>query len=152
MPSWSTKLPEAMDALIAAYRTAPELTGVTVRDGPSTSQATVMEVVSVGYTGDDGEKDAEADTRVEGMGADRERITIRCVAAVLKGGNDIPAARKRAYELLTAAGAAIGRDPRLGGTVMRARISGHTLQQHLTDRGAQAVIVFTVDCDAFTGR
>lgn len=151
---WTSRLPAAMDALVTAFAAAPELNGVTVRDGPSVSQAVVREVISVGYTGADGENDADSQLMTEGLGgvSDREQFTIRCVAAALRGTTDLPAARERAYELLSAAGAAIARDRTLGGAVMRAMIGSHSLTQGQTSDGAQAVVVFTVECDAYSGR
>jgi hypothetical protein len=142
-----------MDALVAAFNAAPELAGVTVRDGPSTSQATVREVISVGYTGTEGESDAESQLMTEGLGgsSDREQFTIRCAAAALRGTTDLPAARQRAYELLSAAGAAIARDRTLGGAVMRAMVGSHSLTQGQTSDGAQAVVVFEVSCDSYSG-
>jgi len=151
--AWASKLPLAMDALVAAFQDWPGLAGVTVRDGPSTSQATVQEVVSVGYTGGDDETDAESTLLTEGLGGspDREEFTIRCAAAVLRGGDDIAGVRRRAYELMGEAGAAVAADRTLGGAVMRAMVSSHSLTQGLTQQGAQAVVVFEVSCDAYTG-
>lgn len=152
---WSSKLPAAVDALVVAFKGWPRLGGddVTVRDGPSDSQATVQEVVTVGWTGGEDENGAESTLLTEGLGGtvDREQFTIRCVAAVLRGTNDIAGARKRAYELLSEAGAAIGADRKLGGTVMRAWISSHSLDPQLTPQGAQAVVTFEVSCDAYSG-
>jgi hypothetical protein len=152
---WSSRLPAAADALVAAFTEWAGLggAGVTVRDGPSTSQATVKEVVSVGYTGADDENSAESTLLTEGLGGvvDREQFTIRCVAVVLRGSDDVAGARQRAYELLSEAGAALAADRKLGGTVMRAMISSHSLDQAQTDRGAQAAVAFDVSCDAYSG-
>jgi hypothetical protein len=150
--AWTSKLPVAMDALVAALTDWPGLSGVTVRDGPSTSQATLQEIVSVGYTGEDG-TDAESTLLTEGMGGsiDREQFTIRCATAVLIGGDGVSGARRRAYELLTEAGAAIAANRQLGGSVMRAMISSHSLAMDQTPKGAQAVVMFEVSCDAYSG-
>lgn len=151
---WSSKLPAAVDAMVVAFKGWPRLGGddVTVRDGPSDSQATVQEVVTVGWTGGENENGADATLATEGLGdPSREQFTIRCVAAVLRGTNDIAGARKRAYELLAEAGAAIKADRTLGGTVMRAWISSHSLDPQLTPQGAQAVVTFEVSCDAYSG-
>ena len=151
--AWTSRLPAAMDALVAAFNAAPELAGVTVRDGPSASQATVREVISVGYTGAEGESDADSQLTTEGLGdPSREQFSIRCAAAALRGTTDLPAARQRAYELLSAAGAAIAQDRTLGGAVMRALVGSHSLTQGQTADGAQAVVVFEVSCDAYSGR
>jgi hypothetical protein len=151
--AWSSKLPAAMDALVAHLQAWPGLVGVTVRDGPSTSQATVQEIVSVGWTGGDGDTGGESTLLTEGLGGavDREQITIRCIAVVLRGGDDISGARERAYELLSEAGAAIAADRNLANTVMRAWISSHSLTQDQTGGGAQAAVTFDVSCDAYSG-
>ena len=128
--------------------------GVIVRDGPSASQATVKEILSVGYTGGEDDNDAESTLLIEGLGGavDREQFTIRCAAAVLRGSDDVAGARKRAYELLAEAGAAIAANRSLGGSVMRAMISAHSLTMDLATNGAQAMVVFEVSCDSYTGR
>lgn len=151
--AWTSKLPDAMDALVAVFTAALASDGVAVRDGASVSQARVQEIVSVGYTGAEDENDADATLLTEGLGdPSREQFTIRCAAAALKGGTDLSAARKRAYELLTAAGEALSANRTLNGAVMRATIGSHSLNQDQTDAGAQAVVVFTVECDSYTGR
>ena len=151
--AWTSRLPAAMDALVAAFTAWPGLEGVTVRDGPSTSQAAVQEIVSVGYTGGENETDAESTLMTEGVGGgvDREQFTIRCATAVLVGGDGASGARGRAYELLAEAGAAIAADRQLGGSVMRAMISSHSLAMDQTPKGAQAVVMFEVSCDAYSG-
>ncbi|MFI6560395.1 hypothetical protein [Streptomyces sp. NPDC050534] len=152
---WSSKLPAALDALVVAFQGWPRIGGdkVIVKDGPSTSQTTGMEVVSVGWTGGDDENGAESTLLTEGLSGqvDREQFTIRCVIAVLRGSDDMASARKRAYELFSEAGAAIAADRRLGGAVMRAMISSHSLDQAQTQQGAQASVMFDVSCDAYSG-
>lgn len=151
---WSSKLPVAVDGLVLAFKGWPRLGGadVIVRDGPSDSQATLKEVVTVGWTGGDDESGADATLLNEGLGdPSREQFTIRCVAAVIRGTSDISGARTRAYELLSEAGAAISADRQLGGAVMRAWISSHSLDPQLTPQGAQAVVTFEVSCDAYSG-
>lgn len=152
--AWMSRAPAATDGLVAAFTEWPALADVAVRDGPSTSQATVQEVVSVGWTGGEDDTGVESTLLTEGLGGavDREQFTIRCTAAVLRGSTDIPGARRRAYELLGEAGAAIAADRTLGGTVMRAMIASHSLMQEQTSSGAQAVVMFEVTCDSYTGR
>lgn len=150
--AWASKLPAAMDALVAVFKAWPGLAGVTVRDGPSTSQATVQEIVSVGFTGGEDDNSAESALLSEGLGGsiDREQFTIRCVAVVLRGSDDISGARQRAYELLKEAGAALAVDRTLRGSVMRAMVSSHSLTQDQTSSGAQAAVTFEVSCDAYS--
>jgi len=151
---WSSTVPAAIGALVTAFRTAPGLEGVPVRDGPAVENQAAREVIAVGYAGDDDDLAVESETSPEGLGRepDRERYSIRCAAAVLRGATDVAAARSRAYELVAAAGEAIARDRTLGGAVMRAGVSTTSLQQSQTDRGVQVMVTFSVDCDAFTRR
>lgn len=154
MPVWQSRLPEAIDALVRIFKAAEGLTDVTIRDGASVSQARLTEVLSVGYTGEDDQTDAEATVVTEGLGGnpDREQISIRCVAAVAAGSTDLPTARKRAYEIFTAAASAIAANRTLGDVAMRSWISAHSLMQGQTDQGAQAAVTFTVTGDCFTRR
>jgi hypothetical protein len=154
--AWTSRLPAAMDALVTTFTEWPGLGGggVTVRDGPSASQATIKEIVSVGYTGGEDDTDAASTLLTEGLGGDvdREQFTVRCAAAVLRGSDDVAGARRRAYELFSEAGAAIAANRSLNGSVMRAMISSHSLAMDLATNGAQAMVVFEVSCDAYTGR
>ncbi|WP_085214900.1 hypothetical protein [Streptomyces sp. Amel2xC10] len=132
---------------------AAELDGVTVWDGPELSKAVPKEMLSIAFTGDENDSDIDSSALPEGMsGRDRETFTIRCAAAVLIGSGRVREARRRAYELYAGAGAAIARDPSLGRTVMRARLGTHTFKHMQTASGAQALLIFGVDCDAFTRR
>lgn len=151
---WSTCLPDAIDALVQALTVAEELQGVAVWDGPQVTKATPKEILSVGFTGVDGDMDAEATTSREGLGGsrDREAFTIRCAAAVLIGTTKIGDARRRAYAIVSATGAVLARHRTLNGTVMRAQIGSHSLSQDQTNSGAQVIVTFGVDCDAFTRR
>lgn len=151
---WSSRVPDALDAIVDAFKVAPEFDGVTVWDGPEVSKASPQEMLTVGFTGDDNDNDVESTSLPEGLAAspDRESFTVRCAAAVLKGSTEMRAARRRAYELYSAAGAVLARDPGLGGTVLRARLGSHTFKQVQSDRGAQALVIFGIDVDAYTRR
>jgi hypothetical protein len=151
--AWVSKLPATIDGLVAAFGAWPGLSGVKVLDGPSASQQTLQEVLTVGWTGGDDESDAESTLLTEGLGGapDREQFTIRCAAAVLRGTDDLPGARRRAFELLSEAGAAIAQDRTLRGAVMRAMVGSHSLAQDLTQQGAQVTVTFEVSCDAYSG-
>ncbi|MET9123013.1 hypothetical protein [Streptomyces sp. NPDC004528] len=146
-----TRVPDAIDALVAVFTTAFELEEVTVRDGASVSQAKVMDLLSVGYTGTE-ENDVDAQAATEGLGGspDREQFTIRCAAACLRGSTDLPTVRRRVYEIFGRAAAAIAEDRTLGGTVMRAMVDSHSLTQDQGEKGSQAVVIFSVMCDSFT--
>lgn len=154
MAGWSSRTPEIIAVLVQRFTLWPDLQGVVVHDGPVVTDKAPREVLSVGYTGVEGEPDIDAQTAFEGLAGspDRETCQIKCAIGVLDGSTDITVPRARAYELLAAVTAAIGSDRTLNGVVLRAGVTSAALNQTQTDRGAQAVIVFTVASDAFTNR
>jgi hypothetical protein len=154
MATWSSQVPDAITALLAAFRAAPALAGTEVRDGPVVTGSAALETVLVGWNGQpDGAlaADAAVNPEVFGDADDRELFTIRCAALVLNGQNDMAAARARAYALLAACGAVVRADRRLGGTVSDSHIGTHTLRQDQRPDGAVATVAFTVACDTYTG-
>jgi hypothetical protein len=153
--AWSSTVPAALTALLAALEAAPGLEGVDVRDGPVVSSTAAAEAVIVGWYGQAGDELAvESAITQEGMAAqpDREQFVIRCAALVLNGSTDMTAPRARAYELLAACGAAVAADRTLAGTVMSAYVASHSLLQEQRQNGALATVEFGVACDAFTAR
>lgn len=154
MAAWSSKVPAAMTALLAAFQAAPALAGADVRDGPVVTASAALEAVLVGWTGQPDDQlaaDATVTPQVFGDADDREVFAIRCAALVLNGENDMAAARARAYALLAACGAVVRADRRLGGTVGDSHIGTHALRQRPTPDGIVATVTFTVACDTFTG-
>jgi hypothetical protein len=153
---YSSSVPAAIAALVAAFRTWPGLglAGVPVRDGPQLDRASGLEAVAVGYTGDQNEDVVTGTASPEGMGGlpDRERYAVMCAAEVISPSGDITAARARAYELHAACGAALAVDHTLGKAVLRASLGIGSLQQQRTDTGVQVRVVFPCNIDAFTSR
>lgn len=150
--AWTSTTPEAIDNLMGALRAAPELSGVAVIDGPTVSGQTIMEAVTVGYVGPEDNTSVEGSLAGEGLAVapSRERYTIRCACWVLDGAGRIGTARRRAYDLLSAAGGALAADHTLSGLVLRASIGDVALAQEQTSKGAAATVAFSVDIDAFT--
>ena len=154
MAAWSSQVPAAITALLAAFQTAPALTGVDVRDGPVVTGSAANEAVLVGWNGQPSDTlaaDASVNPEVFGDADDRETFTIRCAALVLNGQNDTAAARVRAYALLAACGAVVRGDRSIGGTVSDSHIARHALRQAQTPDGTVATVEFTVACDTYTG-
>ncbi|MFI0900566.1 hypothetical protein [Streptomyces sp. NPDC020983] len=135
-------------------QSAPELVGVVVRDGPMMEQGTDLRVLYIGWGG--GTEDTDVETQVSendlNGSPSQETTTIRCTAWAASGDTDVPSVRAQAYAMVSGLGAAIDRDRRLGGAVMRAMIGGHALTQQQTSRGAQAALTFEVTTSGFTGR
>jgi hypothetical protein len=152
--AWSSQVPDALAALLAAFRAAPALAGTDIRDGPVVTGSAALEAVLVGWTGLPGDQlaaDAAVSPEVFGDADDREVFTIRCAALALDGQGDMGAARTRAYVLLAACGAVVRADRSLAGTVGDSHIGTHALRQEQRPDGAVATVTFTVACDTFTG-
>lgn len=152
---WASKAPDLIAALVQRFTAWPELVDaeVAVRDGPQIASEAVDEVLTVGYTAVPGETDVESEITLDGLGnPDRELCTIRCTVGAILGSGNLVEARARAYELLAMAGSAIASDRTLNRLAMRAQITSLALEQSQLSTGAQAVIVFTVECDCFTTR
>lgn len=152
--SWQSRVPDVMDALVAAWKAAPDLAGVVVQDGPFVDQSPSQRLLVVGWTGGDDETSVESTFLQEGLAPtpDREQITVRCAAAVLSGSTDATAARQEVYELMAAAGDAVTRDRTLGLAGMRAGLGTHQMTWNQTKAGMQAIVTFEVTTDGFTGR
>lgn len=151
---WASSVPAAIDALVQAFKASADLDGVLVMDGPEIASQAAPRVLSVGFTAIPGETAVEAQSAPDGLSGipNQEQYLVRCTAAVIGGATDVKAVRDAAYGIMAAAGAAIVRDQRLGGVVTRAAMGSHQLMQEQIDRGAQCMIVFEVDVDAFTCR
>lgn len=152
--AWSSRVPDVLARLVAIAEAAPELDGVVVRDGPLMEQGTDLSVLYIGWGG--GTEDTDVDVQIAeddlAGSPSGETATIRCTAWAASGDTDVTAVRTAAYGIVSGLGAAIDRDRRLGGLVMRAMIGGHTLTQQQTGRGAHAAIGFEVVTTGFTAR
>jgi hypothetical protein len=150
--AWGSTVPAALDALVVLFQ--QELPGVTVFDGPDTSGSSQDEalLVGVGDSSDPTAVDGHSTREGLAVARDREQYAVRCALIVLNGSGDIAAARRRAYDLLGAVGGVLAADTRLGGTVMTAQIGTQTFSQQQTQQGAEAVIAFTVEIDAYSRR
>lgn len=152
---WSSAVPDALENLASILRGAPGLSGIPVLFGPERGPS-YPESVAVGFSGDPDDVTAvENEQAPEGMrvGTARERFSIRCSVIVSRGPTgDVPGAVRRAYEIFAGIGAALADNKTLGGAVMTAAIAGSTLGMAQADRGLATVLLFSVDCDAYTRR
>jgi hypothetical protein len=153
--AWAPTAPAAILALLSAFGHETGLAGVEIHDGPAVTESAALEAIIVGWYGLAGDALAvESQITSAGLAAHpgREAYAVLCAAMVRDGSGDMAAARARAYALVSACGSAIGADQKLGGVVMIARLGRVALQQVQDSGGALAIIEFTVECDAFTGR
>lgn len=150
--AWTSTVPAAINGLVAVFKAADGLSGVTVLDGPAIASQAALKVLAVGWTSVMGEVAVEAQSAPDALGGRRseEEYTVRCTVAVLSGSTGVGAARESAYGIFGAACDAVGQDQRLGGAVMRAYVGGHSLVPEQTDRGMQINLTFEVNVEAFT--
>ncbi|MFG2589052.1 hypothetical protein [Streptomyces sp. NPDC048438] len=153
----TTAVPAAITALVQILSAAPALAGVTVVDGPPTTDMSEADFVAVGWNmGGDDQAAAESlqDFAYAGARARDEDFTISGWLESWTGDEDFAARRARAYELLAVlegslrATQAQPEAPTLLGTVLWAHLTRHRLQQQFTDSGARVGISWTVACRA----
>ncbi|MEV0616197.1 hypothetical protein AB0I81_22980 [Nonomuraea sp. NPDC050404] len=148
-------IPAALDALVAlAERAWPE--DVMILDGPPTVDVE-PDVIAIGYSGTPSEPDVRNTLAQEqlDMEPDRESYDVMCMAsswrgdAHRRGRPDTRTVRARALELIAGFRDELGRDSRLGGTVMLARMSTLDMMTDQTKAGPVATVRFVVHIDAF---
>lgn len=153
MPGWTSSVPGAIDNLMTLLREEPLLTGVTVLDGPTVTSDPIFESVTVGFEDPETSAAVTSTSAPEGLARarDLETFTIACAAEVLlSASTDLPAARRRAYELLGFVGQVLAARHTLNNAVMMANLGTHTLSQEQVDQGVLVRIAFGVDCEAFS--
>lgn len=114
----TSRIPDALDNLIALFEAAPGLAGVKVLDGPTVTNDPLNEMVCVGYDGDPEGEGQAADFTQEwasiGQKAKAETFTITCAVVVWRGSTKVRPVRVRAYALLAEVENALRADPSLG--------------------------------------
>ena len=147
----SSRVPELIDAFLAALGESSDLTGVQVVDGPLVTSSAALEWVFVGYDGDPGGEFSTASTSQQwaGLGAlaKNEDILLTCSVLVQGGLTDVRARRVRCFEIFAAVEAVVRADPALTlppPTVCS--ISDTSFHTEQTERGVQARMPFTLTC------
>ncbi|MBD0837372.1 hypothetical protein [Streptomyces sp. TRM68416] len=150
-----SRVPDVIDALVVLgnAETKAELAGVVVADGPEVTDDDAPDWLIIGFDGDPAGDMQAAQTLGgwSGLGTRREeqfQITVAAIAA--RGDGDVPAARKRAYEIGARVEAWLSKDPTLGLPELEAAIEASQLTQDQTDDGVQALLLLTVAGRAFT--
>lgn len=152
----TSAVPAAINALIQVLTAAPGLAGVTVTDGPPTSDLSAEDLVVVGWTVGDDQASAESaqDFAYAGARTRDEEFTITGWVESWSGEEDFSDRRRRAYELLAVIEDALRATgaqpdaPTLLGTVQWAHLTRHRLQQQFTDTGSRVGISWTITCRA----
>ncbi|MEU6702537.1 hypothetical protein [Streptomyces wuyuanensis] len=150
----TSRVPAAVDALLAILRAAPALDGVDIIDGPPAVNLTERHRIYVGWQ-TDGVPAVTLTQDFNGAGARTrdEDFTISCYAESRGGDKDMSARRLRVFELVGAVETALRATdatpeaPTLNGTVLWAHVTAGDLTQS-QDSGASAGVAFSVSCRA----
>lgn len=146
----STKVDAVCLYLTAMWQAAMSttLTGVQVVDGPQADSDPSNEWLFVAYDGDRPDEGNEAATAEQDLmtfaRGKQEAGSISCAATARRGDTDLPAARSRAFAVLSAAEDLLRADMQLGGLVMHAYVSDHQYIPFQSTSGCKARVVFTV--------
>jgi hypothetical protein len=135
-------------ALTALWQAAVALDPVNVVDGPQVNAISEGEWLFVGYDADTLDETTDGAVGLQTFEAflktKFETGEVTCSAVVVRGDTDVPAARARAFAIVSAAEDSLRADLSLGGLAMQCWLSEQRFIPMQTNRGAKARVVFTV--------
>ena len=150
----TSRVPAAVDALLAILRAAPGLADVMVLDGPPRTNLSGTERLYIGHQPDGGPAVSLAqDFNSAGARTRDEAFAIHCYAETWSGDTDMQVHRLRVFELVGEVETALRATndaptaPTLTNTVLWAHVTAGDLTQ-AQGEGASAGVVFTVTCQA----
>jgi hypothetical protein len=150
----TSRVPAAVDALLAILRARPTLADVEVVDGPSAVNLTNRLRLYVGWapTGDSA-VGLQQSFNAAGARTRDEAFTISCYAEARAGDKDMKARRDEVFALVGEVETALRATneaptaPTLNGAVLWAHLTAGDLTQ-VQDQGSLAGLAFTVTCQA----
>lgn len=150
----TSRVPAAVDALLAILRAAPALSDVDVLDGAPAVNLTALRRLYVGWQ-PDGEAAVALEQQFNAAGARTrdEAFAISCYAEARSGDKDIKARRDEVFALVGEVETALRATneapmaPTLNGTVLWAHLTAGDLTQ-VQAEGTRAGLAFTVTCQA----
>lgn len=150
----TSRVPYAVDALLAILRAASALTDVHIEDGPPSVNLTTRDRIYIGWQpGGENAVSLEQDFSYAGARRRDENFTIACYAESRMGDKAMELPRTRVFELVAAVEDALrGTEaaptaPTLSGTVMWAHLVTGDLTQ-VQGEGALAGLAFGIACHA----
>ncbi|MFJ6561861.1 hypothetical protein ACIQMV_18770 [Streptomyces sp. NPDC091412] len=150
----TSRVPAAVDALVAVLRAAPGLADVTVVDGPPAVNLTDRRLLFVGWQ--PGGETAVSLTQTFNSAGARTRDEAFQIAGYIEartGDKDMQATRSKAFAILGEIETALRATndspdaPTLGGAVLWAHLTAGDLSQAQAE-GSVAGLAFTVTCQA----
>jgi len=150
----TSRVPAAVDALLAILRAAPALEGVRIVDGPPTVNLTERQRIYVGWQpSEEPAVSLQQDFAYAGARARNEEFVIGGYAESRSGDKDMALQRTRVFELVAAVEIALRATdaapeaPTLNGTVQWAHLTAGDLT-YAPVEGALAGLAFTIACRA----
>lgn len=150
----TSRVPAAVDALLAILCAAPGLADVTVVDGPPATNLTNLRHVFVGWQPSaDSAVSLTQEFNAAGARTRDEAFVIACYAEARSGDTDMQARRGEVFALLAEVETALRASnaapsaPTLNGTVLWAELTAGDLTQQQAE-GSLAGLAFTVTCQA----
>ncbi|MGW8387546.1 hypothetical protein ACWGMW_03070 [Streptomyces albidoflavus] len=152
----TSRVPEAVDALLDILSTAPALEAVRVVDGPLPVDVNSDPMaLYIGYSRD-GDQAVSLQQSFAGAGARTrdEEFSIACLAVARGGDKDMVLYRRKVFEMVAVVEAVLRATnsdptaPTLGGTVLWSELTAGGLTQDQDPDGPRATLAFTVSCRA----
>ncbi|WP_069885275.1 hypothetical protein [Streptomyces luteocolor] len=150
----TSRVPAAVDALLAILRAEPLLAGVRIIDGPEATNLTERNVIFVGWQpGGEAAVSLQQEFNAAGARTRDEVFEIACYAETRAGDKDMAARRARVFEMVAAVEQALRATdaapeaPTLNGSVLWSGLTAGSLQQAQSE-GAICGLAFTVACRA----
>lgn len=151
----TSRVPAAVDALLAILRAAPALADARVYDGPVSTNLTDRSRIYIGWSpSSDQAVEIVQDFAAAGARTRDEEFSIACYAETRAGDKDMSLRRTKVFELLAAvedalrATDAMPDAPTLGGAVLWSHLTAGNLNQEQNNDGTLAGLQFTVRCHA----
>lgn len=150
----TSRVPAAVDALLALLRAAPALAEADIVDGEAAVNLTQLQRIHVGWhPGAESSVSLEQSFNAAGARTRDEAFAIHCYAEARGGDKDMQARRTEVFALVGAVETALRATnaapeaPTLNGTVLWAHLTTGDLFQAQAD-GTVAGVAFTVTCQA----
>ncbi|MFF8659463.1 hypothetical protein [Streptomyces huasconensis] len=151
----TSRVPAAVDALLAILRASPALAGVSICDGPVAVNLTDRRRLYVGWApGSEQAVELQQEFASAGARTRDEVFSIACYAEARAGDKDMALRRTAVFAIVAAVEAALRATvaapeaPTLNGTVLWSELTTGNLTQEQTQDGALAGLAFTVSCRA----
>jgi hypothetical protein len=151
----TSRVPDAVDALLTILRASPALSGVLVQDGPVTVNLSDPRRVYVGWQpGGDTAVALTQEFNAAGARTRDEAFEVSCYAESRSGETDMAAQRRDVFAIVAAVETALRATndaptaPTLNNTVLWSHLTAGDLAQLQTNDGVLAGLSFTVTCRA----